>query len=243
MEITKEQISEAYRQAKRVFANEITLTEAKESVSETTNINESSAQGYINTFLKMMEGVGYTWTINAFGTDYFLDNIHRDYGTEALLTAIASLKKHLEYYEGVGKSSQRQINGILNKHIEKIGSIATFEKIQRNFNKQVALSLADSGETRKSRLKAARKKPSEIEVKVKIYSRNPDVVAEVLMRASGVCKKCGKPAPFNRAKDNSPFLEVHHTIQLAHGGYDTVDNAMALCPNCHRELHHGNKEQ
>jgi 5-methylcytosine-specific restriction protein A len=26
---------------------------------------------------------------------------------------------------------------------------------------------------------------------------------------------------------------------LSDGGRDTVDNAVALCPNCHRECHHG----
>ncbi|HXU34436.1 MAG TPA: HNH endonuclease [Thermoanaerobaculia bacterium] len=34
-------------------------------------------------------------------------------------------------------------------------------------------------------------------------------------------------------------MEVHHRIRLAYGGEDTVENAVALCPNCHREAHHG----
>jgi len=48
-----------------------------------------------------------------------------------------------------------------------------------------------------------------------------------------------KPAPFLRKKDQSPYLEVHHMIQLADGGEDTTENAVALCPNCHRQLHFG----
>jgi 5-methylcytosine-specific restriction endonuclease McrA len=31
----------------------------------------------------------------------------------------------------------------------------------------------------------------------------------------------------------------HHVKQLAHGGEDTVENAIAVCPNCHRKAHHG----
>lgn len=46
-----------------------------------------------------------------------------------------------------------------------------------------------------------------------------------------------KKAPFLRKKDNSPYLEVHHIITLANGVDDTVENAIAVCPNCHRELH------
>ncbi len=28
-------------------------------------------------------------------------------------------------------------------------------------------------------------------------------------------------------------------IPLSEGGEDTVENAMAVCPNCHMELHYG----
>lgn len=71
------------------------------------------------------------------------------------------------------------------------------------------------------------------------FKRNPDVIAEVLIRADGVCEQCDQHAPFKRASDGTPFLEVHHIIRLADGGEDTVDNTIAVCPNCHRELHYG----
>lgn len=70
------------------------------------------------------------------------------------------------------------------------------------------------------------------------FVRSPDVVAWVLLQADGCCEVCGSPAPFNR-DDGTGFLEVHHVTTLADGGPDTVDNAVACCPNCHRELHHG----
>ena len=58
------------------------------------------------------------------------------------------------------------------------------------------------------------------------------------MSADGVCECCKKPSPFT--KDNGDaYLEVHHLKQLADGGSDTTTNAIAICPNCHRELHFG----
>lgn len=39
--------------------------------------------------------------------------------------------------------------------------------------------------------------------------------------------------------NESPYLEVHHKVPLALGGDDTVANATALCPNCHRQNHFG----
>lgn len=92
---------------------------------------------------------------------------------------------------------------------------------------------------RKLRLAVAPKIPTTRVVTTTVFDRNPDVVAEVLYRAKGVCQRCDSPAPFVRRSDGTPYLEVHHVIQLACGGEDTVANAIALCPNCHRYYHNG----
>jgi 5-methylcytosine-specific restriction protein A len=92
---------------------------------------------------------------------------------------------------------------------------------------------------RKQRLKTANKRPEKQLVTTSIFKRNPDVIAEVRERAGGFCERCGKPAPFLRATDKLPFLEVHHILPLAQGGDDSVENAIAVCPNCHRQAHFG----
>jgi 5-methylcytosine-specific restriction enzyme A len=76
-----------------------------------------------------------------------------------------------------------------------------------------------------------------------VFKRNPDVVIEVLNRVNDFCEHCNKVAPFLRAKDGSPYLEVHHTLPLSDGGKDIVENAVALCPNCHRKAHYGMNHQ
>lgn len=70
------------------------------------------------------------------------------------------------------------------------------------------------------------------------FVRDPNVIAWVLEQAAGACEACGDKAPFQR-DDGQPYLEVHHVRPLAEGRPDTVDNAVACCPNCHRHLHHG----
>ena len=108
-----------------------------------------------------------------------------------------------------------------------------------SFDEAVQLSLGLTTKDRKKRLKSARAKPTATLTEIKIFARNPDVVAEVLLRAKGKCEACKKSAPFKRKKDGQPYLEVHHKKQLAKGGLDTVKNAIALCPNCHRKAHYG----
>jgi len=89
---------------------------------------------------------------------------------------------------------------------------------------------------RKKRLKTANKQPSKVNVSSTQFDRNADVITEVLERADGVCESCYQPAPFIR-KDFTPYLEVHHKIPLAEGGEDTIENAIAVCPNCHQKEH------
>lgn len=103
---------------------------------------------------------------------------------------------------------------------------------------EVARSLAATSEERRKRLQLAPKKPRQVSVVSKAFVRNPDVIAEALCRAAGVCEICQRPAPFLRP-DGSPYLEVHHVKPLAQGGDDTLGNAVAVCPNCHREAHFG----
>lgn len=74
------------------------------------------------------------------------------------------------------------------------------------------------------------------------FKRDPQVKAWVLREAKGACECCSQPAPFN-GTDGEPFLEVHHVRKLAEGGSDTVGNAVAICPNCHRALHYGMKSK
>lgn len=115
----------------------------------------------------------------------------------------------------------------------------SFDGGRDEFYEQVVAALHDVEFDRRQRLALAGKKPKKIQITTIAYVRNPDVVAEVLHRANGICETCTSPAPFNRKIDGTPYLEVHHQIRLADGGLDCVGNAIALCPNCHRRSHHG----
>lgn len=137
-----------------------------------------------------------------------------------------------ENFPKVSKDHPKRISG------ESIG-IIELNNHNSIFLAQIENSFRDSGSARQKRLKKAAKIPEKVAVITQVYVRNPDVIAEVLIRANGQCEICRKSAPFYRKKDGTPYLEVHHKIPLAHGGEDTIDNAVALCPNCHREQHFG----
>ncbi|CZF77186.1 HNH endonuclease [Grimontia celer] len=137
------------------------------------------------------------------------------------------------YHEGSAKWFRLQ------KVTSTKSELEFLDDITSTLERDVQSSSADSAETRRKRLAKAARTPRSRVVKTVVYERNPDVVVEVLSRAKGTCEKCLKPAPFIKKSNGAPYLEVHHQVRLADGGEDTVDNAIALCPNCHRQAHFG----
>ena len=69
-----------------------------------------------------------------------------------------------------------------------------------------------------------------------VYARNQYVAELAKRRARGKCELCRQPAPFTNASDE-PYLESHHVVWLSRGGPDSLENTVALCPNCHRKMH------
>lgn len=85
-------------------------------------------------------------------------------------------------------------------------------------------------------------KPERLGTTTVQFKRDPAVKAWVLEFAGGICELCREPAPF-KDEDGHPFLELHHVEALSSGGPDTVSNAVAVCPNCHRACHLSNRRR
>lgn len=93
-----------------------------------------------------------------------------------------------------------------------------------------------------NKIKKISSTPAKYQVSVTYYTRNKSIKEWTERRAEGVCELCESPAPFTR-KDGSPYLEIHHIKQLSEGGDDSIENTVAVCPNCHRKLHHAPSQE
>ena len=80
-------------------------------------------------------------------------------------------------------------------------------------------------------------KPKRKKVSGTAFIRDHYVRTNVLIRARGKCDWCGKPG--FKMPDGKIYQETHHVISLSERGLDTESNVAALCPNHHREAHHG----
>ena len=87
----------------------------------------------------------------------------------------------------------------------------------------------------------ANKQPITRQVDSSAYEKNVYVSELAKRRADGVCQLCDQPAPF-LTKNGEPYLECHHIVRLAKGGEDTIENTVALCPNCNKNMHFLNQK-
>lgn len=132
---------------------------------------------------------------------------------------------------------QPSIHGVWELYQDQQGKWC-YRQVKSEFEVAVEAAAKLPPSERKQILEAESKIPELTVVTTRVYKRSPCVVAEVLLRAEGKCQSCKRDAPFLK-EDGSPFLEVHHIEWLSKGGEDSVENAIALCPNCHRQAHYG----
>lgn len=130
--------------------------------------------------------------------------------------------------KNVGKNVTTQIERIVCQilEIESSGEVEFQADVDKSLGQ--ALKAPPEGNKRVEKRSAS----------VTQHNRSAAVAAWVLNNANGVCECCDLPAPFIKP-DGTAYLEVHHLKRLADSGSDTPANAAALCPNCHREFHHG----
>lgn len=239
MKITDSQVAAAYQIAKLVFDKHIKASHGVKVLTSEHGLNKATAGDFINDYKYLLEGRVFHRAMSASAMKYFIQNIYVDYGVAKLKNAIDSLRLHIEYFEGHYKITMHSMRSVADSFELLTQSPKLKDDFEKQFTEQIEKSLYDSENNRLKRLANASKIPNTAIVQSIVFIRNPDVVAESLARAKGTCECCHSPAPFLRAKDGTPYLEVHHKIMLADGGEDSIENAIAICPNCHRRAHFG----
>lgn len=142
-------------------------------------------------------------------------------------------------YQESQSDADRQLRNVWVFPLRKLdGSPALVEKQEFEAAQQLRLRKAASlsPEELAARALTARPLPGQRAVVSKEFERDPAVSAYAKHRARGICQLCQQPAPFQNTL-GEPYLETHHIEWLAKGGTDTVENTVALCPNCHRRMH------
>lgn len=228
--------------SKRVFNGELSQTEGARQLNEKHGVNINSAKIMIAVYGKMVRGLEFKRALSASDMSYYLNHIMSEGSASSLTNSVAALWKHIIYYEAKNNVALKSLRELHSSYLDFSKSIISLNDLNDSFDKAVEKAIKTPKDERQKSITKWSVIPKTKAVVVNVYERNPYVVAEVLDRANGTCERCNAVAPFTRKRDGSLYLEAHHIMRLADGGEDTVNNVIALCPNCHRELHFGNIE-
>lgn len=116
------------------------------------------------------------------------------------------------------------------KNVEKYKDLVSEGEINE------ATVLTDKELEKKALNTSSKRKPKKTKSTATTYERNKYIAELAKRRAKGKCQLCLKKAPFKN-KSGQPYLESHHIVWLSKGGMDSIDNTVALCPNCHKKIH------
>lgn len=198
-----------------------------------------TANAYLNCYACMRAGRRWTATVSDQGVNGMLTSINARFGSDGLYTALRAVEAHIFYFENLNGSNCVALRATFAHFTRLLGAAPAALAPVEDFEARIDRAKRMTTEERQQLIEEAPAMPAVEYRLVKQFNRNPYVAAEVLERAKGVCEGCQQPAPFLRQSDGSPYLEVHHKVKLADGGADTLENTIALCPNCHRERHFG----
>lgn len=217
------QIRTAYETAKKVYKNEIGVTEGSFIIAE-TGINRSSAFDYIYAYSKLRDGKLYTRTINATTTDFYLNGIYEENGVNGLKIALLAMSQHIDYYEQTSGSSVKKGREIYNKFFDLVKD----DFAETIFPDEVDFGIPYSeGRTR--------------QVTVNIYERNPLARQECITFFGSNCQVCDFNFQTKYGELGTSFIHVHHLVEISTIGKEYSVNPktdlIPVCPNCHAMLH------
>lgn len=220
--ITKIKIQEAYQKAKLVYTKQLTLKNAQDELEE-IGLNRNSASDLINNFRCMIDGQKYTRTNSAITTEYYLENILKDFGTIKLENALNSLMLHIEYYEELQNTNMKKQRKILEKYKTLVSSsikiVYPDEIIDNNH------------------LYEGTKK----QITVNAYERSSKARQECIDEYGFKCTICQFDFEETYGTIGKEFIHVHHIKPLSEIDEEykinPIEDLRPVCPNCHAMLH------
>ena len=221
--ITNDMIAKAYEEAKSVYFGHKSQTDAQDDLND-YGLNRNSAGDLIVNFRCMMDGQKFTRTNNAYTTEYYLENISKDYGKEKLTNALSALEQHIEYYEELQNTTMHKIRAIFNEF-----------KAKKDFTPEIIYP----DEVEKNLLEGAKK-----EVIVNSYERNPIARKKCLEYFRYNYSVCNINFEKVYGVIGKHFIHVHHLVQISNikKEYEVnpIKDLIPVCPNCHAMLHKRN---
>lgn len=158
---------------------------------------------------------------------------------------VEDLAQMLKAYEELYKKGGRNLDIKIDEFEKNQNSFEAHEELYQNPPKKKTIKKSPKSPLIKE------KELAEVKGAVSnVRPRNPDFGEEAKQNANYKCEISDDHKTFGRKKDGQNFTEAHHLIPYeqydlyADKGLslDRSYNIVSLCPNCHRKIHLGSKE-
>ena len=216
-------IENSYDVGKKFFHKKITLQEGTKALSN-LGMNKNSAVDYIYLYSNLIQGKLYTRSANAYSTEYYLNNIYDENGTEVLENCLLALLQHIEYKEGLGGGKTNKLRDIYEKFLKTVDKEPVLIVYPDDIDDSVSYS---EGKAKK--------------VLVNSYERNPHARKKCIEHYGLNCQVCGFNFEEKFGDLGKNFIHVHHIVDIATIGnkysVDPISDLVPVCPNCHAMLH------
>lgn len=160
----------------------------------------------------------------------------QDYQEEYVQSHCRTILEHIEDVEPEGSSDLDEVDsGMSEEYGGKAPEGGSSEEVETGSDQSLAELRENAEEDAVESIPESASTTTQVTLE---YSRSDKVKKYVKARADGYCEGCGEPAPFTSATGEQ-YLHAHHVHELSKGGSDTPETVIALCPNCHYRVHHG----
>ncbi|AXT50367.1 hypothetical protein D1818_05815 [Aquimarina sp. BL5] len=235
MKVTKELVHVAYEVAVNVYQGKLTRKEGIDKIAGNGRMNSNSAADYIHNLKRLLDGEKFTRTLNSYSMDYYLKNIHLNYGKRGISNALKALKLHITYYENLQKITMHSMREIFLKY-DKINS-DVFNEIERD---EIITILNNENKTKQQLAQELKNlkptNPEYIKINSKTYKRDNATIAKIKILRDFRCQICSKRI---KMKNGSYYIEAAHIKPKHLGGNELPNNIILLCPNHHKEFDYG----
>ncbi|WP_117168858.1 MrcB family domain-containing protein [Paraliobacillus sediminis] len=131
-----------------------------------------------------------------------------------------------------------------NRSLDNVVDEIIYDEVIEDTKFQEDISIAKASKTPEE----PQKRPdSKSDTNVSLYLRNPEKAKEAIEKSGYQCEFNKTHLTFKSKRTNKNFVEAHHLIPMGVQGQfeyslDVPGNIVALCPNCHRRIHFGIKD-
>ena len=116
MKIPNEAIPDCYKYSKQAYEGKITADEATQKIHKIHGVKLGSAKDYPILFKILITGEGSMWSLSSYCYDCFIENIHKDYGTEQMKKSLDTFMRLIKKFEGGNVGSKKSMRVIYEKY-------------------------------------------------------------------------------------------------------------------------------